>query len=186
MPLSKPDPSRTRLHVRRVTYEGFQREDGLFDIEASLIDTKDRDLTLLSGVRPAGEPIHDMKVRVTIDRALNIRGIEACTDRMPYPGDCDRIHPAYTKLVGANLVQGFRKRLHDLLGGLRGCTHITELLSYLPTAAVQTFSGLRKREDEGDSKPFQLDRCHALDTTGDAVRRYYPKWYRGTVVRNDA
>jgi hypothetical protein len=62
---------------------------------------------------------------------------------------------------------------------VRGCTHITELLGYLPTAAVQTFAGLRKREDEGDAKPFQLDRCHALDTRGDAVRRYYPKWYRG-------
>jgi hypothetical protein len=38
---------------------------------------------------------------------------------------------------------------------------------------------MRKREDEGEQKPFQLDRCHALDTTGDVVRRYYPKWYRG-------
>ena len=62
---------------------------------------------------------------------------------------------------------------------MRGCTHITELLGYLPTAAVQTFAGLRAREDQGPGKPFQLDRCHALETTGEAVRRYYPKWYRG-------
>src|SRR5690242_2181624 len=179
MPLSPPTVPRERLHLRRVSYHGFQRADGLFDIEAFLTDTKDRDLTLLSGVRPAGEPVHDMQVRVTIDRDFTIHAIEAHTDRMPYPGDCDRIHPQYTKLVGANLVNGFRKRLHDLMGGVRGCTHITELLGYLPTAAVQTFAGLRKREDEGAHKPFQLDRCHALDTTGDTVRRYYPKWYRG-------
>jgi hypothetical protein len=164
--------------MRRVRYEGFERSDGLFDIEGYLTDTKDEDLMLLSGVRPAGEPVHDMQVRVTIDRDFNIRAIEAHTDRMPYPGDCDRIHPGYEQLVGANLVQGFRKRLHDLLGGVRGCTHITELLGYLPTAAVQTFSSLRKREDQGEGKPFQLDRCHALETTSDAVRRYYPKWYR--------
>jgi hypothetical protein len=44
---------------------------------------------------------------------------------------------------------------------------------------VQTFAGLKQREDEGEHKPFQLDRCHALDTRGDMVRRYYPKWYRG-------
>jgi hypothetical protein len=38
---------------------------------------------------------------------------------------------------------------------------------------------LKKREDEGADKPFQLDRCHALETTTETVRRYYPKWYRG-------
>jgi hypothetical protein len=44
---------------------------------------------------------------------------------------------------------------------------------------VQTFAGLRQREDEGAGKPFQLDRCHALETSTDTVRRYYPRWYRG-------
>jgi hypothetical protein len=181
MPLSPPTVDRRRLHVRRATYEGFERADGLFDIEATLVDTKDQDLMLLSGLRRAGEPVHEMRVRVTIDGSFTIRALEAHTDRMPYPGDCDRIHPGYEQLIGANLVNGFRKRLHDLMGGLRGCTHVTELLGYLPTAAVQTFSSLRKREDAGTDKPFQLDRCHALDTTGDAVRRYYPKWHRAAV-----
>jgi hypothetical protein len=43
---------------------------------------------------------------------------------------------------------------------------------------VQTFAGLT-REDAGNHKPFQLDRCHALETSSETVRRYYPKWYRG-------
>ncbi len=179
MPLSPPVASRERLHSRRVTYEGFKRDDGLFDVEAHIVDVKDHDVTLLSGVRLAGEPVHDMWVRVTIDRGFQIHDIEACTERMPYPGACDRIGPAYRALIGANLVSGFRKRLHDAMGHVRGCTHLTEMLGYLPTAAVQTFAGLRAREDEGPDKPFQLDRCHALETTTDTVRRYYPKWYRG-------
>ncbi|MEP6679752.1 MAG: DUF2889 domain-containing protein [Betaproteobacteria bacterium] len=179
MPLSSPNVSRARLHSRRVTYEGYRRDDGLFDIDAHMTDTKDGDFALLTGVRPAGEPVHDMYVRVTIDRSFVIVAIEARTDRMPYPGACDRIGPDYGRLVGANLVKGFRKTLHDAMGGVHGCTHLTELLGYLPTAAVQTFAGLRSREDEGADKPFQLDRCHALETTTDTVREYYPKWYRG-------
>jgi hypothetical protein len=178
MPLSPSTVSRARLHLRCVTYEGFQRSDGLYDIDAHLVDSKDRDFELLTGVRAAGEPVHDMHIRVTIDRAFTIHAIEAKTDQMPYPGACDRIGPAYVNLVGANLVRGFRKRLHDTMGGVHGCTHLTELLGYLPTAAVQTFAGL-KREDDGAEKPFQLDRCHALETTTDTVREYYPKWYRG-------
>ena len=134
---------------------------------AHLVDIKDHDFPLLTGIRPAGIPVHDMWVRVTIDRAFNIVDIEAVTDSMPYPGLCDRIGPDYRKLIGANLVQGFRKRLHDAMGHTKGCTHITEMLANVPTAAIQLFAGLRKREDEGAGKPFQLDKCHALETTGD-------------------
>jgi hypothetical protein len=178
MPLAPPAVPRPRLHSRRVTYEGWRRDDGLFDIEGRLVDVKDHDTTLLTGVRPAGEPVHDMWVRVTIDRQFTIRDIEAQSDRVPYPGGCDVIGPAYRALIGANLLQGFRKRLHDTMGHVRGCTHITDILGSLPTAAVQTFAGLA-REDEGEKKPFQLDRCHALETTTETVRRYYPRWYRG-------
>jgi hypothetical protein len=179
MPLSCPASARQRLHSRRVTYEGWARDDGLFDIDGHLVDVKDHDTRLLSGVRPAGEAIHDMWIRVTIDRAYNIRDIEAQSDRVPYPGGCDSIGPAYRLLIGANLLTGFRKRLHDTVGHVRGCTHLTEMLSALPTAAVQTFASLKLREDEGSDKPFQLDRCHALETTSETVRRYYPRWYRG-------
>ena len=182
-PLTLPTVPRERLHCRSVTFDGYRREDGLYDIEAHLTDVKDHDFALLTGVRPAGIPVHDMWVRVTIDSAFNVVDIEAVTESMPYPGFCDTIGPDYRKLIGANLVEGFRKRLHDLMGHTKGCTHITEMLANVPTAAIQTFAGLRRREDEGAGKPFQLDKCHALDTTGETVRRYYPKWYRAPDAR---
>ena len=184
-PLSLPKVPRERLHCRAVTYDGFSRDDGLFDIEAHLVDTKDHDYPLLTGIRPAGFPIHDMWARITIDASAIIRDVEVVTDAMPYPGACDRITPDYRKLIGANLLAGFRKHLHDVMGRVKGCTHITEMLANLPTAAIQMFAGLR-RENQGDEKPFQLDRCHALDTTTDTVRRYYPKWYRGETAKGGA
>ena len=105
MPLSASNATRKRLHARQATYEGFEREDGLFDIDAHLADIKDHDFELLTGNRPAGEPIHAMHVRVTIDREYTIHAIEARTDRMPYPGACDQIGHAYRQLIGANLVK---------------------------------------------------------------------------------
>jgi len=179
MPLIASNVSRYRLHTRRVSYEGFQRDDGLFDLEARLTDVKDQDYALLTGVRPAGEPVHDMLARVTIGPDGIIRGLTVKFDGVPYPGACDRIATAYETLVGISLLRGFRKALHDAMGGIQGCTHVTELLSGLPTAAIQTFAGLRSELAAGGSdKPFQLDRCHALDTRGDTVRKYYPQWFR--------
>jgi hypothetical protein len=178
MPLSTPS-TRTRLHTRRVSYEGFRRDDGLFDLEGHLIDVKDHDYALLTGLRPAGVPVHDMWARVTLGNDYIIRSIEVRTDGMPYEGACDRIEPAYGKLAGASLLHGFRKTLYDAMGGVRGCSHVTELLAHAPTAAIQMFAGLRREIEPGGDKPFQLDRCHALETTTDTVRRYYPQWYRG-------
>jgi hypothetical protein len=177
MPLPTPS-TRTRLHTRRVSYEGFRRDDGLFDLEGHLTDIKDHDYALLTGVRPAGVPVHDMWARVTIGTDFVIRSIEVRTDGMPYDA-CDRIEAAYGKLAGASLLHGFRKTLYDAMGGVRGCSHITELLAHAPTAAIQMFAGLRREIEPGGDKPFQLDRCHALETTTDTVRRYYPQWYRG-------
>jgi len=177
MPLTPPVP-RERLHTRTVVGDGYQRADGLFDLEARLVDTKARPYPLMSGVREPGEPVHDMWIRVTIDREFAIRAVDASMPSIPYPGGCDCIEGAYQKLVGANLMHGFRRVVKDRLGGVHGCSHLTELVGYLPTLAVQMFAGL-VREIEGAEKPFQLDRCHALETRSETVRRYYPKWYRG-------
>lgn len=180
MPLPQPACARQRVHTRRIEIEGFRRDDGLFELEASLTDVKDLDYPIASGLRPAGEPVHLMRVRLTLDRDFVIVDAAACSDRVPYPGDCDTIGPAYRKLVGLNLVRGFRKTVGEMFADVRGCSHLTELLTVLPTAAIQTFATFRRdTEDEaGGEKPFQLDRCHALDTSSEAVRRYYPKWYR--------
>ena len=179
MPLAQPSIARTRLHTRRVVYEGFRRDDDLFDLEGHLTDIKDQDYALLTGLRPAGVPVHDMWARVTIGTDFIVRSIDVRTDGMPYEGACDRIEAAYGKLAGASLLHGFRKTLYDAMGGVRGCSHVTELLAHAPTAAIQMFAGLRREIEPGGDKPFQLDRCHALETTTDTVRRYYPQWYRG-------
>jgi hypothetical protein len=179
MPLTIPTVGRNRLHMRRIVLDGYQREDGLFDIEGRLTDTKDHDYALLTGVKQAGVPIHDMLVRVTIGRDFVVRDVEVKVDGMPYFDACNRIEPAYRKLIGKNLRHGFRKELYAAMGGVQGCSHVTELFSQLPTAAIQMFAGLRREIEPEDDVPFQLDRCHALETTTDTVRKYYPRWYKG-------
>lgn len=179
MPLSSP-AARERLHLRRVSYEGFRRDDGLFDIEAHITDHKDRDYKLATGIRSKDIPVHNMHARVTINLGFDVIDIEAVTDEMPYPGHCNRIGPEYKKLIGSNLLKGFRKSIAENMGGVKGCTHLSELLGYLPTAAVQTFAGIKNEvESVEGKKPFQLDSCHALATNSETVRVYYPKWFVG-------
>ncbi|MBI3150181.1 MAG: DUF2889 domain-containing protein [Betaproteobacteria bacterium] len=179
MPLSVSAVARTPRHRRSVCFDGFRRADGLWDIEGRLLDTKHHDYELSSGLRRIGEPVHELYLRVTIDDQFVVREIEACSDAVPYPGGCDTVAPAYRQLIGASLLKGFRRQVETLVGGVLGCSHLTELLLYVPTAAIQTFAGEVRDNDHGDAKPFQLDHCRALETSSETVRRYYPKWYRG-------
>lgn len=176
VPLPLPTRPRRYLHTRSVRFEAFQRDDGLWDLEAHLVDSKPIDTSLESGIRPAGEPIHLMALRLTVNASFDIVDAVAVIDRMPYMGFCDAITPEYRKLVGLNLLRGFRLRAMELFGRTQGCTHLTELLGHFPTAGVQSM--FQKSRDDG-VEPFQLDRCHALKTDGEAVRRYYPRWFRG-------
>jgi hypothetical protein len=179
MPLPLPAVSRERLHVRNVAYVGYSRSDGAFDIEAHLIDQKDHPYPLASGIRPANTDLHNLAVRFTIDKTMTILAVEATHDAQPYPGFCETITPDYSALVGLSLVDKFRTRLTERMGGVKGCTHINEMLAWLPSAAFQTLAGLRKEtQPDSDEKPFQLDRCHALVSHGEAAKTYYPKWHR--------
>lgn len=180
MPLPIPAVSRQPLHHRNITMRGYKRDDGLFDIEGHLHDMKDVDFKVASGMRYAGDSIHSMWLRITIDATLTIVDAEASSDSMPYPGYCSDIAPDYRKLIGLAIRPGFTNQVRTRLGGIHGCTHITELVSTLATTAFQTIAGQGLQSPR--AKPFQLDRCHALRTDGPAVARFYPQWYRGEPV----
>ena len=177
MPLTPP--ARQLKHTRSITVQAFSRDDGLWDVEARLTDMKTRDVELAAVVRKVGEPIHDMTLRVTIDTSLRVVAASAISEAVPYPGSCENITPDYGQLVGLNLLNGFYREVRQRLSGVSGCTHLTELASVLPTAAVQAFAGdVFHTDGNADKQPFQLDRCHALRTDGAAVREFYPRWYR--------
>ena len=85
MPLSPPQ-ERELLHSRDIVLRGYRRADGLYDIEAQLTDTKsygsaNRD----RGYIHAGEPIHGMWLRLTVDEDRHIVACEAASDLPPTP-----------------------------------------------------------------------------------------------------
>jgi len=179
MPLPPPSISRTLAHTRRVRFEAYKRADDRWDLEAHLTDIKPFDYHLSSGVRAAGQPVHDMWIRLTVDRRLAILDAVVLMEAMPYPGACGAITPGYGRqLVGLNLARGFRKAVQERFARIAGCTHLNEVLVQFPTAAIQALAGERIDNEDDGAKPFQLDQCHALDTRGATVQRYYPRWHR--------
>lgn len=170
--------ARRLVHTRRVECMGFERSDGLFDIEGRMRDTKAEDSDLLFKTVPAGSPIHDMCMVVTIDSKLVIHRIEAHTDSAP-SRFCAEINDAYRHLEGLSIGAGFMKEVKRRLAGPKGCTHLTELLGPIATTAIQTLMGLRKitsvqPESDDAGKTVQahpmIDTCHAWRAGGDVMQ----------------
>ncbi len=201
MPLSPP-VGRQHLHTRRVTCQGFFRDDGLWDIEGRITDTKTYEHpNEWRGPIKAGEFVHDMSVRLTLDHRFTIVDVEAVTDSSPYRV-CGSVAPDFRKLIGLRVGAGFHREVRARLGGVHGCTHIVELLGPVATTAFQTVSSSKARElnrthrvktgallssDEPEApaprkpprRPYVIDTCRAWASDGEVVRRWAPAFYTG-------
>lgn len=168
--------TRRPLHLRRISCQAFECEGGLIELEGILVDTKPTPLQLVTHEVPAGEPIHRMRVLLTIDRARTIVRAQAFSETTPYP-ECSEIGAAYAQLEGLRIEPGFTKTVKRLFGGMKGCTHITELIPPLASTAFQAlwadgdFGGPDAPGSATRSSP--LGGCHALRPDGHIVTTYF-------------
>ena len=167
------------MHHRRVECRGYRRDDGLWDIEGHLVDTKPFDIPTAArgGEIRAGEALHEMWIRLTVDTDLVVRQVEAKTDFGPY-GVCGDITGNFQALVGLRIAPGWTLKTRTLLGGVKGCTHLVELLGPIATTAFQTIYPARVRR-ESASRPPLLDSCHAYRSDGPLVKAKWPQFYTG-------
>ena len=203
MPLSVP-AARRPMHTRKVTCQGFFRDDGLWDIEGHITDEKHYPQDEgWRGVLQPGEYIHNMWIRLTVDEKMVIRDVEAATDNAPYR-ICPDITPNFKRLIGLRIAGGFRRQARERLGGTHGCTHLVELLGPIGTTAYQTIYSdkavalmrehkakqatakgepvpgrRRPRAPEEHRPPYMIDTCHAWASDGEAVKQWAPLFYTG-------
>jgi hypothetical protein len=175
-----PDP-RKHLHTRTIQCRGYQRDDGFWDIEGEIIDVKTYSFDNKDrGKIAAGESIHHMRVRLTLDDGLVVRKAEAVTEAGPF-SMCGDIAPAYAALSGLSVTPGWRKEVLKRLGGVKGCTHVTDLLvGPLAVTAYQTIRPARRSLGTAKSakkRPPLIDSCHALARSSPVVKRDWPDYY---------
>ena len=179
MPLTT-SPPRKLIHTRRIECNGYEREDGLWDIEANLVDTKAVPHMRRHGgqVRQPGDPVHNMWLRLTIDLDMVVHDAEAQTDAGPYP-ICGDVTVNFKRLIGLKIGPGWRREIRAREGGTHGCTHLVELLGPLGTTAFQATGRAREARNAAKptrKKPYQIGTCHVYREDGPAVLERWPEW----------
>jgi len=125
--------------------------------------------------------VHEMALRLTIDADMVVRDIDVATLSAPY-APCYDIAPAFKKLIGNKIGGGWRHAVLECVGGVKGCTHLRDLLLPAATVAFQTVGGW---PEEGrpvvppDRSQF-VDGCKAWAADGEIVAKFYPQFHRKT------
>ena len=176
---------RKLLHNRNIILKGYIRCDELFEVEAELIDTKNYNFQNHDrGTIKKDEPIHQMKIKLVLDNNLHVIDAEAKTEHSPY-SICKNANSNFKKIIGLQIKSGWKREITKLIGGTSGCTHITELLSSVATAAFQTIYPYKSKQKDvnetklnnNQEKPLLLGTCHAFNTKSEVVKRLWPEWY---------
>tara|TARA_A100001011_G_scaffold364201_1_gene414721 strand:- start:94 stop:663 length:570 start_codon:yes stop_codon:yes gene_type:complete len=185
--LSEPS-ERQLLHKRTVKCFGYKRTDGLFDIEGYLKDVKNYPLSNFDrGPMKAGDPVHEMWLRLTVDLNLEIKKSEAVIVWGPYHM-CGRITPNFKRLEGQTIKAGFRRRIQSLVGGTQGCTHLVELLGPIATTAFQTIYPEKNKKSKlsgHKKKPQLIDSCHAWASDSEMVAQRHKDFFTGEEKKID-
>jgi hypothetical protein len=184
MSLTRAVP-RTLIHRREIQSCGYQREDGLWDIEAHLKDLKTETVPhpeRESGYIPAGEPFHEMIVRLTIDTSLLIHDIQAQTRFAPFKM-CASVADVYEAIKGTRISAGWLKECKSRTGGRLGCTHLNELLPVLATTAIQSLWTVQDEATFRQSASTMINTCQGWASDGEVVRKYLPEHYQGDPIK---
>ena len=179
------DNERELVHTRQITCRAFRLKNGFLEIEATLGDEKGQEVAFRSRPSvPPGEFMHRMALTITIDGDYLIHDVKATTLTAPWPM-CGGTDAAYRRLVGLRIGPGFTQQVRELLGGVQGCTHVTELVSqaaktYMQASwpdriARQMAVALDPRQWPDKSTLTFVNHCHAWRQDGATLVREYPE-----------
>lgn len=135
-----PDTALDPVHDRRYQVNSFRLPDGNLLVRGSIVDTKPPGLYVPGDDQPL--EMHHMVVEFAIDvSTMTITDVDV--EFLTHPtAACPAIVEHYNKLVGLSVQRGFNRRIRELFGGPRGCTHTTALLQAMAPVVVQSMWSL--------------------------------------------
>ena len=127
------------LHDREYRVRAYRLDDDRLLLRGAVRDQKPPGLYIVDDPDPL--PIHHMQLDLVV-RMSSMEIEDVSLEFRMYPNhDCPAIVDRYRELIGLSISRGFARRVRELFGGPRGCTHSTALLQAMgPVAFQYTYS----------------------------------------------
>jgi hypothetical protein len=182
--MTLPAPAARRdIHHRVIDMRAYARDDGLYDVESHLVDTKPFPFKRSGGPEPwpAGAALHDLGVRLTLDANFVVREVAVASSVTPF-GVCKETERTLQVLVGERIGRGWANIVRERLRGAASCTHLMEMLIPLATTALQGIRALDTAHYNAAvnaaGEPAKIDTCYAYSREREVVKMMWPQHYK--------
>ncbi len=124
------------VHERRLEFRSYPLDDDRIIVEGRL-----RDDRLVPGYHWDGTPmsagvVHNMCVRMLVGgRPPSIMDAEAGMLKVPHEL-CPTTLDSVKRIIGLSIVHGYSEEVHNRLGGVKGCAHLTHLIVTMGAAVI--------------------------------------------------
>jgi hypothetical protein len=161
------------VHSRDISMRTSDLGDHYILVEGNLIDHRYRPRRSETSKGP--ELVHHMVVR------LKVKGpgmlIEQAEAKMPHHPrkECPKMLPWIRNLEGLEIAPGYSMKVKRVIGGTKGCAHLTSLIIAMGESAVQGYwsaYGMERRKmglREQTIKKF-INTCHLWKEDGPIVK----------------
>lgn len=170
-----------KIHTRDIKIATFAYDDAHIVVEGELNDNR-----IIPNFSPSGEllppgNIHHMFVRLLIEiESIRIVRVEIEMPGVPHQ-ECPETIPHFARLEGMRITPGFTSKVRKIIGGPKGCAHLSGLLMAMASAALQGLWTYRARdhrhgEDINEiAKEYLVNTCWVWRQDGPFVERLIKK-----------
>ena len=148
--LLPPDDDLDLIHTREYETRVYLLSEDEILVRGAISDTKPPGLYLLGDPKPL--EVHQMQLELHVALpSLEITSAQVVFETHPH-SKCPMIAADYEKLVGLSIARGFTRKIRDLFGGPKGCTHTNALLQAMAPAVVQSTWSVSVRKTRRDAE----------------------------------
>jgi hypothetical protein len=156
-----PDDELELIHTRQYEARVYQISDDELLVRGVVSDQKPPGLYIVDDPEPMELHQMQLELRVAIP-TLEITDAQVVFETHPN-SKCPLIAGDYQKLVGLSIARGFTRKIRDLFGGPKGCTHTNALLQAMAPAVIQAMWSVSIRAGRGNSRGQDSDSNEARE-----------------------
>jgi hypothetical protein len=168
-----------KLHTRTIEVSTSEYDGQRIVVEGFLRDDRFQDSHTITGETFPRGVIHHMVIRLLVNASdFVIEDIDV--DLVAVPREvCKETLNCLAPIKGLTIARGFSAKVKKLAGGVKGCTHLLELLTAMTPAAFQGVASLRSQILSGFDadhakivSKYLLNTCRAWREDGPFVQKH--------------
>ncbi|MDX9786784.1 MAG: DUF2889 domain-containing protein [Desulfobacterales bacterium] len=162
------------IHSRSIDMKSYALDEDTVLVEGWLRDDRFEKIYNTTGEEMDKGPVHYLTIRLKVGGSPPaILDAEAEMPHVPLEF-CRTVLDSIPKVIGMNIQAGFVKKVRALMGGVKGCSHLTHLLTVMSQAALHGYitNKWRKKRpvansiDDVENIEFLVGSCRAWTQDG--------------------